>query len=32
MADSFAAGATAFLAKPINPEQIQKTLRMLLPE
>lgn len=30
MADSFAAGATVFLPKPINPEQLQKSLRMLL--
>ena len=30
MADSFAAGATAFLPKPFTPEQLQNLLRMLL--
>jgi CheY-like chemotaxis protein len=30
MAESFTAGATVFLAKPFNPEQIQTTLRILL--
>jgi CheY-like chemotaxis protein len=30
MADSFAAGATAFLPKPFTPEQLQSLLRMLL--
>jgi two-component system, chemotaxis family, chemotaxis protein CheY len=30
MATSFVAGATVFLAKPFNPEQLQSTLRLLL--
>jgi CheY-like chemotaxis protein len=30
MADSFAAGATAFLPKPFTPGQLQSLLRMLL--
>ena len=30
MADSFAAGATAFLPKPFTPEQLQSLLQMLL--
>ncbi len=30
MADSFAAGATAFLPKPFTPDQLQNLLRMLL--
>jgi len=30
MADSFAAGATAFLPKPFTPEQLQNLLRMVL--
>ena len=30
MSDSFAAGATVFLPKPINPKQMQMSLRMLL--
>ncbi|HSP64160.1 MAG TPA: response regulator [Pyrinomonadaceae bacterium] len=30
MAQSFAAGATAFLPKPFSPEQLQNLLRMLL--
>jgi len=30
MASSFAAGASAFLAKPFTPEQIRNTLRMLV--
>lgn len=30
MADSFAAGATAFLPKPFTPDQLQRLLRMLL--
>ena len=30
MADSFAAGATAFLPKPFTPEQLQSALRMLV--
>jgi CheY-like chemotaxis protein len=30
MADSFAAGATAFLPKPFTPEQLQSTLRLFL--
>jgi len=30
MADSFAAGATAFLPKPFTPEQLQSVLRMLV--
>jgi len=29
MADSFAAGATAFLPKPFTPDQLQNLLRML---
>jgi len=30
MADSFAAGAVAFLTKPFKPEQLQNTLRLFL--
>ncbi len=30
MAESFAAGATAFLPKPFTPDQLQSLLRMLL--
>jgi CheY-like chemotaxis protein len=30
MADSFTAGATAFLPKPFTPDQLQNLLRMLL--
>jgi two-component system, chemotaxis family, chemotaxis protein CheY len=30
MADSFSAGATAFLPKPFTPEQLQSAIRMLL--
>jgi CheY-like chemotaxis protein len=30
MATSFVAGATVFLTKPFNPEQLQTTLRLLL--
>ena len=30
MANSFAAGATAFLPKPFTPEQIRNTLHMLV--
>lgn len=30
MANSFVAGATVFLTKPFNPEQLQTTLRILL--
>src|SRR5882762_6330757 len=30
MADSFEAGATAFLPKPFTPEQLQSTLRLFL--
>ena len=30
MADSFAAGAAAFLPKPFTPDQLQSLLRMLL--
>ena len=30
MASSFAAGASAFLAKPFTPEQIRNALRMLV--
>lgn len=30
MATSFVAGATVFLTKPFNPEQLQSTLRLLL--
>jgi two-component system, chemotaxis family, chemotaxis protein CheY len=30
MASSFSAGATAFLAKPFAPEQLQSAIRMLL--
>ena len=30
MATSFIAGATVFLTKPFNPEQLQTTLRLLL--
>jgi len=30
MASSFSAGATAFLAKPFTPEQLQSAIRMLL--
>lgn len=30
MASSFSAGATAFLAKPVTPEQLQRAIRMLL--
>lgn len=30
MADSFAAGAAAFLPKPFTPDQLQNLLRMLL--
>jgi len=30
MASSFAAGVSAFLAKPFTPEQIRNTLRMLV--
>jgi CheY-like chemotaxis protein len=30
MAKSFVAGATVFLTKPFNPEQFQRTLRVLL--
>jgi CheY-like chemotaxis protein len=30
MADSFAAGATAFLPKPFTPDQLQNLLRMVL--
>jgi CheY-like chemotaxis protein len=29
MADSFAAGATAFLPKPFTPDQLQNLLHML---
>jgi len=32
MADSFAAGATAFLPKPFTTDQLQNLLRMLLAE
>jgi CheY-like chemotaxis protein len=30
MASSFAAGATAFLPKPLTPEQLQSAIRMLI--
>jgi len=30
MSDSFAAGATVFLAKPFTPDQLQRTLRIAL--
>ena len=30
MADSFSAGATAFLPKPFTPEQLQSAIRMLI--
>jgi CheY-like chemotaxis protein len=30
MADSFSAGATAFLPKPLTPEQLQTAIRMLI--
>jgi CheY-like chemotaxis protein len=30
MASSFTAGATAFLSKPVTPEQLQSAIRMLL--